>query len=415
MKPRLALLHYTAPPVTGGVEFVMAAQARKLREAGYDVKVIAGRGQADLLPELDSRHPEVEDVTRRLQAGKTALRQFKALRDSIRNRLRPLLADRDIVIAHNVMTMPFNLPLAAALAELGLPLIAWTHDIAWVQAQYEAFRKPDEWPYDIMQRPQPGVTYVAISRVRQKELARVFGMPSAAIPIVPNGIDPHEFVRVGPRVHRLLEGAGALDADPLLLVPQRVTPAKRLELILDAAAELRRPMPKMKVVVTGPLGAHNLDDRAYAAKLLEHRAQLRLDGVVSFLFEQRWRGSEHAVRLEDVADLYRVSDVVLMLSGAEGFGLPVLEAAVARVPLVCADIPILREVGGDELHTFPTGGDGTAVAAAIRRALESSAVRQRRFILRRYAWHCVLASTERVITGALDTAGELETPVAIAQ
>jgi mannosylglucosylglycerate synthase len=66
VKPRLALLHYTAPPVTGGVEWVMAAQARKLREAGYDVRLIAGRGDAEILPELDSRHPDVEDVTERL-------------------------------------------------------------------------------------------------------------------------------------------------------------------------------------------------------------------------------------------------------------------------------------------------------------------------------------------------------------
>jgi glycosyltransferase involved in cell wall biosynthesis len=393
----------------------MAAQARKLREADYDVRLIAGRGEAELVPELDSRHPEIADVTRRLQAGKNALRQFKTLRDRIRNKLRPLLSDRDLVIAHNVMTMPFNLPLAAALAQVGVPLVAWTHDIAWLQAQYEAFRRPDEWPYHIMGQPQAGVTYVAISRVRQKELARVFGEQPGQIQVVPNGIDPHEFVRLGSRVHKLLEGAGAVDADPLLLVPQRVTPAKRLELIVDAAAELRRRMPKLKVVVTGPLGPHNLDDQAYASKLLEDRARLRLDEVVSFLFEHRWRDGEHAVRSQDVADLYRVSDVVLMLSGAEGFGLPVLEAAVARVPLVCADIPILREVGGDELYTFPTGGTGGDVAAAVRRALESSTVRQRRFVLRRYAWHCVLARTESVISSVLDSAEVLETPVAIGQ
>jgi glycosyltransferase involved in cell wall biosynthesis len=399
------------------VEFVMAAQARKLREAGYDVRLIAGKGDADLVPELDSRHPEVADVTRRLQAGKNALRQFKALRDRIRNRLRPLLADRDLVIAHNVMTMPFNLPLAAALAELGVPVIAWTHDIAWSNGQYDTFKRSEEWPYNIMAKPQEGITYVAISRVRQRELARVFGQPSSEIPVVPNGIDPHQFVSLGPRVQKLLEGARALDADPLLLVPQRVTPAKRLELIVDAAAELRRRMPKLKVVVTGPLGPHNLDDQAYANKLLEHRARLRLDEVVCFLFEQRWRGSEHSVRSQDVADLYRVSDVVLMLSGAEGFGLPVLEAAVARVPLVCADIPILREVGGDELYTFRADGDGADVAAAVRRAMENSAVRQRRFVLRRYAWHCVLASTERLISSVLDSADAdaLESPVAIAQ
>lgn len=408
MKPRLALVHYTAPPVTGGVESVMAAQARQLEGAGYDVRLVAGRGDAELVPELDSRHPDVADITHGLQAGKDMRRSFIALRNRLRERLSCLLADRDLVIAHNVMTMPFNLPLAAALAELEVPLIAWTHDVAWLNGQYEAFQRP-EWPFRVMGQAQPSVTYVAISRLRQRELAKTFHLPASAIPVVPNGIDPNEFVRIGPRALRLLKGAGALDADPLLLVPQRVAPAKRLELAIDAAADLRRRMPGLRLVVTGPLGPHSLDDQAYAAKLVEHRARLRLEAVVSFLFEQRWAGSEHAVRSEDVADMYRVSDVVVMPSGSEGFGLPVLEAAVARVPLVCADIPVLREVGGDELYTFPARGDGRDVAAAVQRALESKSVRQRRLILNRYAWRCVLRSTEQIITDAL------EPPVAIAQ
>ncbi|MBJ7597382.1 glycosyltransferase family 4 protein [Candidatus Nephthysia bennettiae] len=401
MKARLALLHYTAAPVTGGVESVMSAQARKLREAGYDVRVIAGRGDAELIPELDSRHPDVQEATQRLLAGKTSRHQFKALRDRVRDHLRRTLADRDLLIAHNVMTMPFNLPLAAALVELGVPLIAWTHDVAWLNAQYQSFRRP-EWPYRIMAQRQPGVTYVTISRLRQRELATTFGLHTSAIEVVPNGIDPYEFVHLGERPYELLQAAGALDADPLLLVPQRVAPAKRLELVLDAAHELRPSMPNLKVVVTGPLGAHNLDDQAYATRLLEQRARLGLDGAVAFMCEYSRHGSDHAVRSEDVAALYRISDVVLMSSGAEGFGLPVIEAAVARVPLVCADIPILHEVGGDDLFTFPTEGSGHDVAAAIRRALASGAVRQRRFVLGRYAWPHVLASTERVISNTLD-------------
>jgi glycosyltransferase involved in cell wall biosynthesis len=386
----------------------MAAQSRKLREAAYDVRVIAGRGDAELIPELDSCHPEVEEATRRLLAGKASLHQFKALRDRVRDQLRKALADRDLVIAHNVMTMPFNLPLTAALSELGVPLIAWTHDVSWLDSQYLAFERP-EWPCRIIGQRQPGVVYVTISRVRQTQLASRFGLHRTAIEVVPNAIDPLEFVHLRSRARGLLQQTGAQAADPLLLVPQRVAPPKRLELVLEAAAELLAAFPRLKVIVTGPLGAHNLDDQAYAARLLERRARLGLDEVVLFMCERRRRGGEHALRSCDVADLYRVSDVVVMPSAAEGFGLPVLEAAVARVPLVCADIPILREVGGDELFTFPTAGDGSQVAAAVRRALESSAVRQRRLILRNYSWSGVLPATERVIAGALDT------PVLIAQ
>src|SRR6266536_3371896 len=62
-RPRLALIHYSASPVVGGVERVMTAQATMLRGAGYDVRIIAGRGDSDLIPEADSWHPEVERLT----------------------------------------------------------------------------------------------------------------------------------------------------------------------------------------------------------------------------------------------------------------------------------------------------------------------------------------------------------------
>src|SRR5579884_877992 len=62
---RLALLHFTLPPSIGGIERMIAAQSQVLRAAGYEVRVIAGRGDAlpgtdtHILPSLDPSHPEV--------------------------------------------------------------------------------------------------------------------------------------------------------------------------------------------------------------------------------------------------------------------------------------------------------------------------------------------------------------------
>src|SRR5258706_9513247 len=110
-RPRLVLLHYTAAPVLGGVESILESHRRLLSGAGYPVRVVAGRGEAELVPELDSRHPEVEALTRRLAAGDPAPEEFRRLAAGIAGKLEPLLAETDLVIAHNVMTMPFNLPL----------------------------------------------------------------------------------------------------------------------------------------------------------------------------------------------------------------------------------------------------------------------------------------------------------------
>jgi mannosylglucosylglycerate synthase len=389
-------VHYTAPPVTGGVESILARHARILRAAGYDVLMVAGRGDAELVPEVDSRHPEVEAVTRRLAEGDDAAPEFQALRDRVAGRLRPLLAGRDVVIAHNVLTMPFNLPLAAALPQAGPAVVAWTHDLAWVNPRYAEFQRPG-WPWSLLREAQPGVRYVAISKLRQRELTRLMRLAPADVPVVPNGVDPAEFWGLGPVARDLARRADLEGADPLVLVPVRITRRKRLELALEAASCLRRAHPGLRVVVSGPLGPHASDNVAYADELMRQRAALRLDGVVHFLSELAGPDGEHPVDDRTIAELYRMADLVLLPSESEGFGLPVLEAGLSRAPLVCADIPVLREVAGGGAWTFPAGSGGEVVASTVERALASRAARLRRRTLRDYSWPAVLERIERVI------------------
>jgi glycosyltransferase involved in cell wall biosynthesis len=400
-RPRLVLLHYTAWPVVGGVESVMATQARLLSAAGYDVQVVAGRGDAELIPEVDSRHPRVEEVTRRLAAGDPAPSEFEALRRSLRERLRPLLAGCHCVIAHNVLTMPQNLPLAAALVDIGHPILAWTHDLAWVNPRYLDYRRPG-WPWSILHEAQPGVRYVAISRERRRQLASAMsGLRPGRIPVIPNGIDPETFWGIGPRTRELALRVGLEHADPLVLVPVRITRRKRIELALEAAARLRPAYPQLRLVVSGPLGPHSADNAAYAAELTRLKLQLHLEREVRFLYELAGQETQHPVDDAMIADLYRMADVVLLPSESEGFGLPVLEAALSRAPLVCADIPVLRETAGGGAWTFPAGAGPEVVAATIRRALGSRTTRLRRRVLGRYRWSAVVASMQRVIGAGL--------------
>ena len=49
---------------------------------------------------------------------------------------------------------------------------------------------------------------------------------------------------------------------------------------------------------------------------------------------------------DSIRDMYSQADLVVLLSDYEGFGLPVLEAQSMGVPVLCADLPVLNEVGG---------------------------------------------------------------------
>lgn len=78
--------------------------------------------------------------------------------------------------------------------------------------------------------------------------------------------------------------------------------------------------------------------------------------------------------LEGVSDdtlleLYRGSTALLMASRAEGFGLPLIEAARHRLPIIARDIPVFREVCGEHAFYF-NGEDPEDLAEAIRKWLE---------------------------------------------
>ena len=53
--------------------------------------------------------------------------------------------------------------------------------------------------------------------------------------------------------------------------------------------------------------------------------------------------------------LYRRAAALLMASEGEGFGLPIVEAAHAGLPVIARDIPVFREICGEGALLFAPG------------------------------------------------------------
>lgn len=367
----------------------MGAHARGLREAGAAVTILAGRGAAlDSIPVVrvrnaDSRAPAVEAVRDSLAAGTRSAR-YEALVAELERRIRPVVAKSDRVVVHNVMTMPMNLALTEALAHIAASapgrFIAWTHDIAHFDARYDAYRHPGE-PWDLIDRALPGFRYVTVSTERADELSALTGLERARVTVVPNGIDIPTALGLARESRGILARMRLDDADPLLLLPARVTPRKRIEAAIDATAALQRRGHRAMLVVTGGVGAHDARNRAYLAALVE-RAK-RVEGVHLL--------AAHGIAIDYhvVVDLYGLADVLVYPSAHEGFGLPILEAGLHRLPIVCSDIPSLREIGGDEPLYVPPDADGELIATKIEQALDTPIARLARRA-RAHAWPRVL-------------------------
>ncbi len=75
----VAILHYTAAPVVGGVENVILEHTHIFLEAGYPITILAGRGEKEAfppgtgfvsIPELDSKYPEILKLSDELDEGR---------------------------------------------------------------------------------------------------------------------------------------------------------------------------------------------------------------------------------------------------------------------------------------------------------------------------------------------------------
>ena len=101
-----------------------------------------------------------------------------------------------------------------------------------------------------------------------------------------------------------------------------------------------------------------------------------------------------------VAELYQLASAVLLTSESEGFGLPVLEAGLVRVPVVCSDLDVFREVAGDAAWTFAPDAGAGAVAATLAEALRSPQARLQA-TASGYDWTRTLPRIEEEVARAL--------------
>lgn len=376
---KIILLHYSVPPIVGGVESVLGHHARLMADNGHEVQIVAGRGdQVDAripfisIPLLDSRHEEVLAVKTDLDAGRVP-KGFDPLVERIESQLRGIITNADVVIAHNVCSLNKNLALATALWNLTRRrkhprLILWHHDLAWTTPRYRA-ELHDGFPWDLLRTNWKHATQVTISELRQRELAELFGINKDKIIVVPNGVDVAQFLKFEEHTRKYVSQLNLLDAIPLILLPVRITPRKNIELALHVLARLRENFTSANLVVTGPLGPHNPSNIKYFERLKALRDELGLFDSAHFLAEFTTEYIPDAV----ISDFYRLADALILPSREEGFGIPLIEAAFSHLPVFCADIPPLRELGMDDATFFSPDENPAVLAGLIADYFQSAA------------------------------------------
>jgi glycosyltransferase involved in cell wall biosynthesis len=307
---------------------------------------------------------------------------------------------------HNVFTKHFNLPLTAALFRLldqGVihRCVAWCHDITWTSANSRSKVYPG-YPWDLLSTYRSDVTYVTISKNRQRELANLFECPPKQIRIIYNGVNPSKLLALSDVGLALINRLELWDSDLNLLMPVRVTKAKNIELALHVVSALKERGIRPKIVVTGPPDPHDEMNMEYFQGLLTLREKLGVNQQVRFVYESGPNLAEpFIIDMPVVSELFRVSDALFMPSHREGFGMPVLEAGLVGIPAFCANtVPAAKEIGGQGVIRFSPEARPDQVANLILKWMKHrSVLRLRRHIRRDLTWHSIF---QREILPLLD-------------
>jgi glycosyltransferase-like protein len=222
---------------------------------------------------------------------------------------------------------------------------------------------------------------LAVTEVWREILSRDYGVRPG---VVPNGVDVAKFAAGSPeRAARLRRGVGAQDR-PLVLAVGGLEPRKGSDSLVRALAQVRDRSGLTPVLAV--LGGHSFQDyRAYRDAVLAELPELGLElgrDVVEV----------GTVPEEDMASWYGAADVLAFPSVKEGFGLAVLEAMSAGLPVVTSDLPVFREYLVPDRDALLVGlGDVEGLAGALLSVLQdeerrAALVRAGRAVANRFTW-----------------------------
>jgi glycogen(starch) synthase len=359
---RVLVISWEYPPI---IEGGLARHVRKLSEhlvdEGVEVHVLTRGGGR--LAATEERHgvvvhrlrepPFPRDVKAFLRWVETMNADMRALGDELADRLH-----FDLVHSHDW--------LVAGAAEriarrTGRPWLVTVHATEYGRHQGWVQNYPQSHIHAAERHMVRSADHViTCSRYMRSHVASVFGVPRRKITAMQNGIDPRDLEPVAADLDEL-RARYAKPHERLVLLVGRLVYEKGFHLALDALAPVIEKLGGVRFVVAGS-GTAEAELRRQAWRLGLHRKGKFLG----------WVGDDM------LHSLYRISDLCIVPSIYEPFGIVALEAMASGCLCVVADTGGLREVipgDGTVGLRFPSR-DAAALQEIVERVLTDDQTRE---------------------------------------
>ncbi len=278
--------------------------------------------------------------------------------------------------------LPFVLP-------AGLRTVVTIHDLAF-KLFPEHFPTRDRIAQNILTDHAVACAdkLIAVSEATKRDIVQLYPqVNSDKIKVVSHGVNIERFAQkyVPTQIAQVLDTYN-LQSGQYILYVGALQPRKNLVRLIEAFAQIAQKFPSLKLVLAGGVG-WLADDILTAAKSSPVSNRIILTGRLPF---------------EKIAILMQNAQMLTFVSLYEGFGLPILEAFAAGVPVVTADNSSLPEVAG-EAAEYCNAEDTNSIANAISRVatddnLRKSMIARGSEQLTQFSWDKCATQTLEVLT-----------------
>lgn len=380
--PRVALVSYSTKPRGGVIHTLSLADAMVAR--ALPVQVVAlGDPEAGFFRDVAAAHTLIPAPARLSTLEQRVFASVGALERG----LHDLAGQFDILHTQDCISARA----AARVRNAGAPVtvVRTVHHVddfttqALINCQRQAILEPDR--------------LVVVSQDWHTRLCDEYGVESE---VIHNGVDAGRFGPITCATRSWLRGKTGVADQFVFLAVGGIEPRKGTTHLFRAMAELCSEGGPRPVLVI--IGGHSFQDYSdYQDKTLALLGELGLElgrdviqaGTVSDERLHQW---------------YRSADALVFPSIKEGWGLAVLEALSAELPVVASDIAVLGEYLTDGVDALLTAaGDPVDLARGMRAVMSDAGLRQRlvaggRRVVPRFTWERTAAAHEalyRSLTG----------------
>jgi len=265
--------------------------------------------------------------------------------------LRRLIPDFDLVHIHSLYLF-HTLVTGHWCRALGVPYVVRPHGTLDPYLRRRSRLKKTVYNWLVERRNLDHAAAVHYTSADERDLVALLGFKAPAV-VVPLGIDLREFDDL-PQPGMFRRRHPALLDKTLIVFLGRLTPKKGLDLLAKAFGEVRRVVPQAHLVIAGP------DDEGYGRQVRKFLADSGVDGHTTLL---------GMVAGREKLELLRDTDVWVLPSYTENFGLAVVEAMASGLPLVISNrVNIWNHIAAREAGLV-VDCDASQVSQAICRVL----------------------------------------------